>query len=118
MTMGAAERHPPMRLIPALFLTLAAASQAPAAHAEDSAPSSVGEAIGRMFEGVGLRNSPPPSADFVTRSRPSQLDYAPFATQGSRPDKTKIREDSAALQKELEAAGAANRARAARVKRP
>lgn len=106
-----------MRLAAALFLILAAAP-AGAARADDSRPASVGEAIGRMFEGAGLRNRPPEPADFVTRSRPSDLDYAPFATPDSRPDTKKIRDESAALQKELEAAGAASRARAARVRRP
>jgi hypothetical protein len=108
---------PPMRPIFTL-LAIAAALLASPARAEDAGPSSVGEAIGRFFESVGVRNAPPPRADFVERSRPADLDYAPFAKREPRPDKKQISADAAALQKELETAGAAARARAARVKTP
>jgi hypothetical protein len=84
----------------------------------EEAPSSVGATIGRFFEGVGMRNAPPPRVDFVERSRPSDLDYAPLEPKATRPDVKAISAQADALQKELEAAGAAARARAARVKTP
>jgi hypothetical protein len=107
----------PMRSFFSLLLIVAAA-QASAARAEERGAGSVGGTIGQFFEGVGLRNAPPPAADFVERSRPAELDYAPFADPASRPDAKKNREDAAARQKELEAAVAANRVRAARVRTP
>ncbi|ATQ68340.1 MULTISPECIES: hypothetical protein [Methylosinus] len=85
--------------------------------AED-ASSSVGATIGRFFEGVGLRNAPPPRVDFVERSRPADLDYTPLGPKVTRPDLKTVRAEADAMQKELEAAAAAARARAARVKTP
>lgn len=111
-----------MRPFFALLLIIAAApvcsAQVSSARAEERGAGSVGGVMGRFFEGVGLRNAPQPAADFVERSRPAEIDYAPFASPAPRPDAKKIREDAAARQKELEAAGAANRARAARVRTP
>ncbi|MBY6240805.1 hypothetical protein [Methylosinus sp. Sm6] len=99
------------------YVLIAAAFASPARAAEDG-PSSIGSAIGRAFEGAGLRNAPPPTAEFVGRSRPADLDYAPFAPKEPRPDRKQAQADADARLKELEAAGAAARARAARVKTP
>ncbi len=46
-------------------------------HAQEG-PSSPGEAIGRIFEAVKLRNTPPPPPDFVVKSRGAPLDYKPL----------------------------------------
>jgi hypothetical protein len=116
MTKNAPLEPAPMRRIFALA-PIALLLAAPA-RAEEDAPSSVGATIGRFFEGVGLRNAPPPRVDFVERSRPTDLDYAPLGTKETRPDLKAIRAEADAVQKELEAAGAAARARAARVKTP
>lgn len=88
------------------------------ARAEESAPSTIGEAIGKLFEDVNLRTPPSAPADFVVRSRPAELDYAPLATPGAQPTKKKNAKEIRSLQKELGDAAAANRSRAARVKVP
>lgn len=88
------------------------------ARAQDGPPETLGDAFGRFFEGAVLRKETPPAADFVTRSRPAQLDYAPLAAPAPRPNGKKNKETYSALEKELDSAAASNRARAARVKIP
>jgi hypothetical protein len=109
----------PSLAIALFFLASAAAAQEVDANAGRA--STIGEAIGRLFEGVNLRKSPPPAADFVVRSRPAELDYAPLAPAGAAQQvraKKKSPRDVEKLESELRAAAAANRARAARARTP
>ncbi|WP_159729812.1 hypothetical protein [Methylosinus sp. Ce-a6] len=90
------------------------------ARAQEGGSETVGESIGNFFEGLDMRRTPPPPADFVVRSRTGATGYTPFVAPA--PDAAKDAKKSAAraatLEKELAAAAAANRARAARVKIP
>jgi hypothetical protein len=80
-------------------------------------PTTGGQAIGAIFNGLGLRKPPGPAPDFVTNSRPAALDYAPLAPA---PEKAKRRSpaEMQAAGDELDKAIAQNRRRAARVKIP
>lgn len=80
-------------------------------------PTTGGALIGRFWDAAGLRAPPPPTADFVRESRPAQSDYVPLAPP---PEKAKKRTaaEMQALGASLDAAIAANRAKAARVKIP
>lgn len=107
-------RRPPILCLTAAFIALASP-----ARAQESGPASIGEAIGKIFEGVNLRPATPPPADFVVQSRPAALDYSPLATPGSgRQSKKKTASELKSLENELDGAAAANRGHAARVKTP
>lgn len=105
----------------ALCLTLLAAA-ASGARAQEVGRQSVGESIGKFFQGLDMRRTPAPAADFVVRSRTGATGYTPFAAPTPaadvKKDAKKNAARAAALEKELAAAAAANRARAARVKIP
>lgn len=88
------------------------------ARAADGGPATIGEAIGKLFESANLRSTPPPAADFVVRSRPAELDYTPLAKPQTGPPGTRNASELQKLEKELGAAAAANRSRAARVRAP
>lgn len=81
------------------------------------APVTGGQAIGGLFDALGLRKQPPPAPDFVVNSRREGLDYAPLVPA---PEKSRKRTpaEMQALGAELDRAIAANRRRAARVKIP
>lgn len=102
-----------------LLTTLALAGAllaAGAARAQD-APSSGGQAIGGLFEALGLRKPIPPAPDFVRESRPERLDYKPLAPT----PKPTAKKDAANLQAagaSLDRAAAQAKSRAARVKVP
>lgn len=105
------------RPLSAFCLAIALAVSGPAV-AEEGPPASIGEAIGRLFEGANLRTPRPPPAEFVVRSRPAELDYAPLAPPGRKAPTAKNAEELQKLKSELAAAAASNRRRAARVKVP
>lgn len=107
-----------MKSLCALLLATALAAPSGAALAEDGPPASIGAAIGSLFEGANLRRSAPPPADFVVRSRPAELDYQPLARPAAEPPKTRDPSQLQKLEKELAAAAAANRSRAARIRVP
>lgn len=99
-------------------LALAASSHAVA----QDAPSSVGGAIGNVFESLGIRKQPPTPPDFVHDSRPApeQLDYEPLKPKAETADaesKKSVKSLSAAGS-ELERAASEARRRASRVKTP
>lgn len=99
----------------AAFLALLFAAPALAQEAEPSTP-------GGFFSGIAreiLPHSPEtPTADFVRQSRPADMDYRPFDPTADRTDRRKTAEEMARVTRELEAAAAANRQKAARVKIP
>ncbi len=108
-----------MRPLPILCLATACIALATPARAQDGAPSSIGEAFGKLFEGVNMRPTPPPPPDFVVQSRPAEVDYSPLATPGSgRQSKKKTASELKGLETELDGAAAANRGLGARVKTP
>ncbi|CAN2535792.1 MAG TPA: hypothetical protein VIF40_12470 [Methylosinus sp.] len=92
------------------------------ARAQEGGSGTVGESIGKFFEGLDMRRPPPRPADFVAHSRTGETGYTPFAAPTPASDvKTDVKKSAAraaALEKELGAAAAANRARGARVKIP
>jgi len=106
----------------AICLTFLAVAATGGAHAQESGSETVGASIGKFFEGLDMRRPPPPPADFVTHSRTGATSYTPFAAPTPPADVKKDAKKSAAraaaLEKELAAAAAANRARGARVKIP
>jgi hypothetical protein len=103
-----------------LRLALVAAAAlvvANAAAAQEAGISSGGQAIGRLFEGLGLRRPPPPAPDFVRESRTKNMDYVPLTPTPEKNDKQRAAELRAAGAA-LERAAAQARQRAARVKAP
>ncbi|WP_146188367.1 hypothetical protein [Methylosinus sporium] len=105
----------------AICLTLFAVA-AVAARAQEAGSETVGQSIGKFFEGMEMRRSAPAPAEFVERSRNGATGYTPFAAPRPAADvKTDAKKSAAraaSLEKELAAAAAANRARGARVKIP
>lgn len=102
----------------AIFAFACVALASPAL-AQESAPASLGEAIGKVFEGANLRSTPSKPADFVVRSRPASLDYMPLAEKGAvRKSDKKSAKELKHMEDDFSAAAAANRARAARAKIP
>lgn len=93
-----------------LVMSLASASA-------QEAPATVGGMIGRFLDSAKLRSEPPPPADFVRASRPQELDYAPYKPKPA-PAKKKTAAELQAAGASLDAAIAANRAKAARVHVP
>jgi hypothetical protein len=83
------------------------------------APSTVGGAIGNVFESLGVRKPPPAAPDFVRDSRPppEQLDYEPMKPKPASETKKNV-ESLSASGPELERAAAEARRRASRVKVP
>lgn len=76
-----------------------------------------GETVGRVLDILNLRAPPAPAPDFVVNSRPDRdrLDYAPLTPPPPRSNKPSR---AAAIEAELDAAAARNRARAGRVRSP
>ena len=81
------------------------------------APATGGALIGRLWDAVGLRAPPAPTPDFVRESRPGSADYLPLAPSPA-PTQKRSAAQMQALGASLDAAIAANRAKAARVKTP
>ncbi len=89
---------------------------APPLSAQEGLPTP-GEAIGRVFDAVGLRNAPPPAPDFVVKSRGAPLDYKPLQPT----DRENHRKPAAELQSieaDMANAAARNKAAASRVAVP
>ena len=105
----------------AVALTLCGALATSSCAARAQAPSSVGEAIGRVLEETNVRAKPPASPDFVVKSRPDRnnLDYTPFsAPEADGQAKKKTRADFEAIGADLDQAAARNREKATRVATP
>lgn len=85
--------------------------------AAQEAPTTGGALIGRFWDATGLRAPPPPAADFVRESRSPQLNYQPLSPPPG-PTRKRAAAEMQALGASLDAAVAANSARAARVKIP
>ncbi len=100
----------PVALVAAIALASAAAAQ-------ESAIPTGGQAIGGLFEALGVRKSPPPPPDFVRESRPARMDYAPLAPKAEN-DRKKRAADMRAASADLDRAIAENKRKAARVKTP
>jgi hypothetical protein len=81
--------------------------------------SSPGEAIGRIFDGVGLRRAPETPPDFVVNSRRNNMDYAPLSI-AEPPERTpkKTPAEVEAMGADLMRAAAENQQKAARIKIP
>ncbi len=78
-----------------------------------------GEAIGRVFEGAGLRRAPDTPPDFVVNSRPQNMDYAPLSvSQPADRGPKKTPAELEAMGADLMRAAAENREKAARIKVP
>lgn len=95
----------------ALALAFAGAAQA------QEAPSTVGRAIGGLFDALGARKTPPAAPDFVQESRPAQLDYVPLTVK-AKGDPKRDAAQMRAVGAELDRAAAENKRKAARVKIP
>ena len=88
----------------------------PQAAAQEGLPTP-GEAIGRIFDAVKLRNQPPAPPDFVTNSRTGGLDYKPLAPT-DRENHKKPPAQLEAIDADMASAAARNRAAAAQVAVP
>ena len=106
----------PRSLAIAAALAVALAVASPAA-AQDGAIATGGQAIGALFESLGLRKPPPAAPDFVRQSRPEKMDYAPLAPTPEKDGKQRAAQMQAAGSA-LDRAAAEARRRAARVKVP
>ncbi|QGM97628.1 hypothetical protein [Methylocystis parvus] len=100
-----------------LRLALIAAAFAAPAMAQEG-PSTGGQAIGGLFDALGLRKPVPAPADFVRETRPRQLDYVPLAPAPEPVQAKKNASDLQAAGAALDRAAAENKRRAARVKIP
>lgn len=100
----------------AALLALLLATPAFAQDAEE--PSTGGAFIGRIYRSIMPSAPETPTADFVRQSRPGELDYRPFDPTADRSNRRKPAEEMARVTARLEAAAAANRRKAARVKIP
>jgi hypothetical protein len=85
--------------------------------AAQEAPSTVGGAIGRAVEALGVRKTAPEAPDFVRESRPAELDYAPMAPKPVS-DPKKRAQALGAAGASLDGAAAEARRRAGRAKVP
>jgi len=98
-----------------LLLALIAAP----ALAQEAQPSTGGALIGRLFNSLSPRHAPDgETADFVRQSRPGVLKYRPFDPTPDKVDRRKTAAEMQRISTQLEAAAAANRQKAARVKVP
>ncbi len=100
-----------------LALIAAVLAVANAAAAQEAGISTGGQAIGGLFDALGLRRPTSPAPDFVRESRPQKMDYVPLAPTPEKNGKqraTELQATSAALDR----AAAQARRRAARVKTP
>lgn len=103
---------------PLRFLVIAAAlAFAGAASAQERASATGGQAVGSLFEALGLRKPTPPAPDFVRQSRPAKMDYAPLTPTPEKDGKQRAAQMQAAGSA-LDRAAAEARRRAARVKVP
>lgn len=107
----------PMHPLRLALSALAAFALATPAAAQEGAPSTGGQAIGAVFDGLGLRKPVPAAPDFVRESRPGQLDYVPLSPT-PEPTAKKSAAELQAAGATLDKAAAENRRRAARVKIP
>jgi hypothetical protein len=103
--------------LPRLLAVAAMLTVASPASAQEGALSSAGQAIGGVFDSLGLRKPPPPAPDFVRQSRPEKMDYVPFAPTPEKDGKKRAAEMQAAGAT-LDRAAVTARRRAARVNAP
>ncbi len=108
-------------LRPAILLLLALANPMlapPALGQQAAAPETGGSTIRRLYDSLKPQAPEPRTADFVRQSRPGELQYRPFDPTPEKVDKRKTAEEMQRASSQLEAAAAANRRKAARVKIP
>lgn len=103
--------------LPRSLAIAAALAVASPAVAQDGAIATGGQAVGALFESLGLRKPPPPAPDFVRQSRPEKMDYAPLTPTPEKDGKQRAAQMQAAGAA-LDRAAAEARRRAARVKVP
>ncbi len=66
------------------------------ARAQEGGSGTVGELIGKFFEGLDMRRPPPRPADFVAHSRTGETGYTPFAAPTPASDvKTDVKKSAA-----------------------